>query len=74
MGAGENRGRNKNLETPSNYKGRFPFVRSNRPKKTGSGQFKWKGPRRARVHFSRHNSQIPALWPTGAGELSGFDP
>ena len=26
------------------------------------------------VHFSRHNSPDSALWPTGAGELSGSDP
>ena len=27
--------------------------RSSRPKRIGSGQFKWKGPRRARVHLSK---------------------
>ena len=43
---------------PSPELGRFLFVRPGRPKRTGSGQFKWKDPRRARprVHFSRHNS------------------
>ena len=41
---------------------RFPFLHSGRPKKTGSGQ------------FYRHYSPIPALWPTGAGELNGSDP
>ena len=28
----------------------------------------------ARVHFPATTLQIPALWPTGAGELSGPDP
>ena len=37
---------------------RFPFVGSRRPKRTGPGQFKWKGPR---YMFSRPNSPIPAL-------------
>ena len=37
------------------YLGRFPFVRSDRPKRTGSGQFQWKGSRCART-FSRQNS------------------
>ena len=30
---------------------RFSFVRSVQPRRTGSGQFKWKGPRRARTFF-----------------------
>ena len=35
-----------------------------------------KGQRRVQADFSRHSRtlQIPALWPTGAGELSGSDP
>ena len=33
------------------YLVRFRFVRSSRPKRTGSSQFKWKGPRRARTFF-----------------------
>ena len=37
------------------------------PQRTGSGQFKWKGPRCARVHFPATTQQIPALWPTAAG-------
>ena len=28
----------------------------------------------ARVHFPATTLQIPALWPTGVGELSGSDP
>ena len=40
---------------------------SGHPKRTGSGQFKWKGPRCARTFFD-------TTWPTGAGELSGSDP
>ena len=28
------------------FVGHSPFVRYDRPKRTGSGQFKWKGPRR----------------------------
>ena len=52
------------------YLGRFPFVRSGRPKRTGSGQFQWKG---TRVHFPAKTLPIPALWPTGAGKLNGSD-
>ena len=51
----------------------FPFARSGRPKRTGSDQFRRKS-RGARVHFPATTLQIPALWPTGAGELSGSDP
>ena len=43
-------------------------------KKSSSGQFKWKAPRRARLHFPATTLQILALWPTGAGELNGSDP
>ena len=34
---------------------------------------RWKGPRRARTFFPSQ-LRIPALWPTGAGELGGSDP
>ena len=53
--------------------GHFPLVLYGRPRRTGSGQFIWKS-QGARVHFSLQTLQIPALWPTGAGELSGSDP
>ena len=57
---------------------KFPFnpsVLHVRPKRTASGQFKFLGKVQvARVRFSATALQIPALWPTGAGELSGADP
>ena len=37
-------------------------------------QFKWKGPRRTHTFISATTLRIPALWPTGVGELSGSDP
>ena len=56
------------------YKGDFPRVPSGRPKRTGSGQFKWKAPTPTDAYiFPATTLQIPALWPTGAGELSGSD-
>ena len=61
-------------EIPPSVLGRFQFVSSGRPKTTGSGQFKWKGPRHARTILPALVLQIPELWPTGAGELSGSDP
>ena len=39
--------------------GRFPFVRSGRPKRTGCGQFKYKGQRRARTFFPPQLSKFP---------------
>ena len=57
------------------HRGHFPLVRSGRPKRPGSDQFKWEGPRRARTFFPVTTLQTEfALWPTGAGELSGSDP
>ena len=38
-------------------------------KKNGFGQFKWNLGPKPRRHFSATTFQIPALWPTGAGEL-----
>ena len=58
----------KTPDKPGNL-GCVPSVRSCRPKRTCSDQFKWKGPRRARTTLLS-----PALWPTGAGELSSSDP
>ena len=55
------------------YLGRFPFARPGRPKRTGSGQFKWQRSGRARTFFPATTLRIPALWPTEAGELSGSD-
>ena len=43
------------LKTDGSYLFLVFMVRSGRPKRAGSGQFKWKGPG-ARVHFSRHTS------------------
>ena len=40
-------------------KSRFPFAQSARPKRTGSGQFIWKGPRRARTFFPPQLSEFP---------------
>ena len=57
---------------------KFPFnpsVLHGRPKRTASGQFKFLGKvQGARVRLPATALQIPALWPTGAGELSGSDP
>ena len=53
------------------YLRRSPFFRSGQSQITGSGQFKWKDPRRARTYFPATTLQIPTFWPTGAGELSG---
>ena len=51
------------------------IVRFDRPRRTDFGQFKWKGSIKARVYiFPATTSQVPALWPTEAGELSGSDP
>ena len=58
--------------TVSRYLDCFPLARSGQPKRTGSGQFKWKDPRRANI-FPATTLRIPALWPTGAGELSSSD-
>ena len=58
----------------SYHLGRFLLVRSGRARRTGSGQFKWKRPRRARTFLPASTLHIPALWPTGAEELSGSDP
>ena len=52
--------------------GRFPFVRSARSKRTGSGQFKWRD-QGVRVHFPATTLQFSAPWSTGVGELSGSD-
>ena len=39
--------------------GHFPLVRSAWPKRTGSGQLKWKGSRRARPFFPPQLSEFP---------------
>ena len=54
--------------------GHFSFVHSGRPKITGSSQFKWKGPKVRAYIFSAAALQIPALWLTEGGELSGCYP
>ena len=42
--------------------GRFSFVRTGRPKRTGSGQFEWKGPRRMRTFFPQKLSKLPRVY------------
>ena len=50
------------------------FVLAGLYKRNSFGKFKWKGPGCAHTFFPATTLQIPALWPTGAGEPSGSDP
>ena len=56
------------------YQGRFPLVCSGRPQRTGSGRLKLESFKACAYISPASAFQIPALWPTGAGELNGSDP